>query len=153
MCCDQLCLILWDPWTLAHQAPLSMKLSRQEYWNGLQFATPGDLLTQGSNPYLLCFLHSHADTLPLHHRETFQDHFSYCLVKIIKLWKKYKWSTPNSFCDFEYSDMFIGKRTSDIFCLLTLRRYIGKTMLLMKILIYPFNQKNDSFVIIYLHRG
>ena len=31
------------PWTVAHQAPLSMEFSRQEYWSGLPFASPGDL--------------------------------------------------------------------------------------------------------------
>ena len=31
------------PWTVAHQAPLSMEFSRQEYWSGLPFPTPGDL--------------------------------------------------------------------------------------------------------------
>ena len=31
------------PWTVAHQAPLSMELSRQEYWSGLPFSSPGDL--------------------------------------------------------------------------------------------------------------
>ena len=30
-------------WTGAHQAPLSMGLSRQEYWSGLPFPPPGDL--------------------------------------------------------------------------------------------------------------
>ena len=30
------------PWTVAHQAPLSMKFSRQEYWSGLPFPSPGD---------------------------------------------------------------------------------------------------------------
>ena len=30
-------------WTVAHQAPLSMEFSRQEYWSGLQFPSPGDL--------------------------------------------------------------------------------------------------------------
>ena len=30
-------------WTVAHQAPLSMGFSRQEYWSGLPFPTPGDL--------------------------------------------------------------------------------------------------------------
>ena len=29
--------------TVAHQAPLSMGFSRQEYWNGLPFPSPGDL--------------------------------------------------------------------------------------------------------------
>jgi len=31
------------PWTIAHQTPLSMEFSRQEYWSGLLFPTPGDL--------------------------------------------------------------------------------------------------------------
>ena len=31
------------PWTVAHQAPLSMAFSRQEYWSGEPFPFPGDL--------------------------------------------------------------------------------------------------------------
>ena len=31
----QLCLTLCDPWTVAHQAPLSMEFSRKEYQSGL----------------------------------------------------------------------------------------------------------------------
>ena len=34
---------LQPPWTAAHQAPLSMEFSRQEYSSGLQFLPPGDL--------------------------------------------------------------------------------------------------------------
>ena len=30
----QWCLTLWTPWTIAHQAPLSIEFSRQEYWSG-----------------------------------------------------------------------------------------------------------------------
>ena len=40
---------LVTPWTVAHQAPLSMGFSRQEYWSGLPFPSPGDLPTQESN--------------------------------------------------------------------------------------------------------
>ena len=35
------------PWTIAHQAPLSMGQFRQEYWSGLPFLPPGDLLHPG----------------------------------------------------------------------------------------------------------
>ena len=35
------------PWTVAHQAPPSMGFSRQEYWNGLPFPSPGDLPDPG----------------------------------------------------------------------------------------------------------
>ena len=31
------------PWTVAHQAPLSMGLSQQEYWSGFPFPSPGNL--------------------------------------------------------------------------------------------------------------
>ena len=36
--------------TVTHQAPLSMGFSRQEYWNGLPFPTPGDLPDPGIEP-------------------------------------------------------------------------------------------------------
>ena len=42
----QSCPTLCDPWTAAYQAPQSMEFSRQEYWSGLPFPSPGDL----SNP-------------------------------------------------------------------------------------------------------
>ena len=45
------------PWTVAHQAPLSMGFSRQEYGSGLPFPPLGNLLTQGANPCLLWLLH------------------------------------------------------------------------------------------------
>ena len=38
------CVLLFvTPWTVAHQAPLSMKFPRQEYWSALPSPTPGDL--------------------------------------------------------------------------------------------------------------
>ena len=41
------------PWTVAHQAPLSMGFSRQEYWSGLPFPSPGIFPTQWSTSGLL----------------------------------------------------------------------------------------------------
>ena len=38
------------PWTIAHQAPLSLGFPRQEYWSGLLFPSPGDLPTTGTEP-------------------------------------------------------------------------------------------------------
>ena len=38
------------PWTVACQAPLSMEFSRQEYWSGLPFPSPGDLHDPGIKP-------------------------------------------------------------------------------------------------------
>ena len=44
------CLTLANPWSVAHQASLSMGFSRQEYWNGLPFPSPGDLHDPGIEP-------------------------------------------------------------------------------------------------------
>ena len=38
------------PWTVAHEAPLSMGFSRQEHWSGLPFFPPGDLPDPGIEP-------------------------------------------------------------------------------------------------------
>ena len=46
----QLCA---TPWTVAHQAPLPMGFSRQEYWNGLPCSPPGDLPVPGIEPMSL----------------------------------------------------------------------------------------------------
>ena len=46
----QLCPTLCDLWTVAFQAPLSMDFSRQEYWSGLPFSSPGDLPHPGIKP-------------------------------------------------------------------------------------------------------
>ena len=38
------------PWTVAHQVPPSMGFSRQKYWSGLSFPSPGDLPDLGIEP-------------------------------------------------------------------------------------------------------
>ena len=53
------------PWTVAHQAPLSMGFPRQEYGVGCHFLLQEIFLTQELNPCLLC---CHVDSLPLHHQ-------------------------------------------------------------------------------------
>ena len=49
------------PWTVAYQAPQSMEFSRQEYWSGLPFPSPGDLPNPGIEPGSPTL---QADTLP-----------------------------------------------------------------------------------------
>ena len=49
------------PWTVTHQVPQSMEFSRQEYWSGLPFPSPGNLpnpVIEPGSPAL------QADTLP-----------------------------------------------------------------------------------------
>ena len=66
MLVTQSCLTLCDPTdgsppdsfvhgTVAHQAPLSMGFSRQEYWSGLPFPTSGDLPNSGTEPEACVF--------------------------------------------------------------------------------------------------
>ena len=47
MCVLSCVRLLATPWTIAHQAPLFMEFSRQEYWNGLLFPTPRDFPDPG----------------------------------------------------------------------------------------------------------
>ena len=60
-------LTLVTPWTVTHQAPLSMGFSRQENWSGLPFPTPGDLPDPGIEPASLLSLPWQADSLPWSH--------------------------------------------------------------------------------------
>ena len=46
----QSCSTLCDPWTVTHQASLSMEFSSQEYRSGLPFSSPGDLPDPGIEP-------------------------------------------------------------------------------------------------------
>ena len=52
----QLCPTL-QPYAVAHQAPLSMRFSRQEYWSGLPYSPPGDLpdpVIKPTSVYIFC---------------------------------------------------------------------------------------------------
>ena len=55
------CWTLATSWTVAFQAPLSMGFSRQEFWSGLPFPSPGDLLDPGIEPRSLAL---QVDALP-----------------------------------------------------------------------------------------
>ena len=46
----QSCPTLCDPITVAHHAPLPTEFSRQEYWSGLPFPSPGNLPDPGIKP-------------------------------------------------------------------------------------------------------
>ena len=46
----QSCSTLMTPWAVDYQAPPSMKFSREEYWSGLPFPSPGDLPNSGIEP-------------------------------------------------------------------------------------------------------
>ena len=52
------------PWTVLHQAPLSMEFPRQEYWSGLPFPTPGDPPNPGIKPPSLALTGKFFTTVP-----------------------------------------------------------------------------------------
>ena len=64
---SQSCPTLCEPMEVAHQAPLSMEFSRQEYCSGLPSPSPGNLPNPGIEPRSPALP---ADSLPLSHRET-----------------------------------------------------------------------------------
>ena len=89
------------PWTIAHQAYLSMEFSRQEYWSRLSFPTLGDLPSPGLNLYLLCLLHWQVDSLPLSHLEIHQRYCQVCMLLTClsrHLWSPLPWYS--TFPDF-----------------------------------------------------
>ena len=63
----QSCPTLCDHMDCSLPGSSAHELSWQEYWSGLPFPTPGIFPTKGSNPHLLCLLHSQGDSLPLCH--------------------------------------------------------------------------------------
>ena len=73
-------------WTIAHWTPLSMRFSRQKYWNGLPFPSPGHLPNQGSNPHLLCLLHGQVGSLapvpPGKPKDIFLSYLKYGVKKV-----------------------------------------------------------------------
>ena len=86
-----------NPWTIARQAPPSMGFSRQEYWNGLPFPSPGDLSDPGIEPRSPAL---QADTLtseppgkPLTSLKTDLPDLAGCLCQYISLSKEHSLST------------------------------------------------------------
>ena len=74
--------------TVTHQAPLSMRFSRQEFCGGSPCLLWGIFPTQGSNPCLLHLLHWWTDSLPLYHLIIhLLSHLSFTKVP----WGKYYW--------------------------------------------------------------
>ena len=87
---------LWPPWTIAHQAPLSLAFSRQEYWNGLLFPSSGDPPNPGVK---LRSLTLQADSLPF--EPTGKPIFFQDQTEIRKTQSFYSWSplkNPHSVC-------------------------------------------------------
>ena len=68
------------PWTVAHQAPLSIEFFRQEYWIGLPFPSPGDLPDPRIEPIASVAPAWHAGSLPLNHWGRFSYIYIYTYI-------------------------------------------------------------------------
>ena len=74
----KLCLTLVTPWTITHQAPLSMGFPRQEYCSELPFPSPGDLLDPEIEPVSPAL---QANSLSIQYMALFFSFFfHYCLA-------------------------------------------------------------------------
>ena len=66
--------------TIARQAPLSMRFSRQEYWSGFPCPTPGDLPDTGIEPVSAAlageFFTTELPGKPLHHVRVYSKHLT-----------------------------------------------------------------------------
>ena len=67
------------PWTVAHQAPLSMGFLRQEYWKGLPFPSAADLPDPGIEPVSP---ELQVDSLPLSHLGTRGKQTTWVLIRV-----------------------------------------------------------------------
>ena len=65
------------PWTVAHQTPLSMGFSRQEYWSGLPCPPPGALPSPRMKPMSPGSSALQADSVPLSHQGSPMNHGSH----------------------------------------------------------------------------
>ena len=88
------------PWTGVYQAPPSMGFSRQDYWSGLPFPSPGIFLTQGSNPGLPHWkqklLTSEPPGKPGQQKQTLQNAQAAQSQSPEDLWLRYELLTPTA---------------------------------------------------------
>ena len=86
------------PWAVAYQAPPSMGFSRQEYWSGLPFPSPGDLPNLGIEPRSPAL---QADALPSDVQKNLFSYKEAFLGKQDDFWAgtKMAWESPDSETD------------------------------------------------------
>ena len=102
LCVFSVALVMSDslrpPWSVAHQVPLSMGLSRQEFWSELPCPPPGDL----SNPRdrttcLLHLLHCRLILYPLRHLGNVLPVILVYFMSFFSMWKWEYWNAQYNF--------------------------------------------------------
>ena len=96
------------PWTVAHQSPLSMEFSRQEYWSWLPFPTPGYLPNPVIESASLASPAWQADSLPLYRILV----ISHCDFNLKSPW----WLMLNILSFIYNCHSFFGEITVYFFC-------------------------------------
>ena len=84
--------LLATPWTVAHQAPLSMGFSQQEYWSGLLVPPPEGLPNPGIKPTSSCI--SRIGRWILYHSATWETPPCQCYHSTLSLLSCNDWSLP-----------------------------------------------------------
>ena len=104
------------PWTVAHQSPPSMKFSRQEYWNGLLFPSPGDPFHPGIEPTSSAL---RADALPSEFQLKLKGNYQiYQNANTFWIIEKAKGFQKNiCFCFIDYAKVFVWITTNCGKCL------------------------------------
>ena len=81
--------LFMTPWTVAYEAPPTMRFSRQEYWSGLPFPSPGDLPNPGIEPWCPALqadaLPSESPRKPNEEKPDTKSHVLYDFISIVHL--------------------------------------------------------------------
>ena len=105
------------PWTVAHQALLSLGFSRQKYWSELPCPPPGDLPDSGTKPNLLCLLHCRWILYPMSHVGSPYSYYSspiyyHLLPKSLQL--SCNWSSRFCYCSSNLFLLFLKFQSDHI---------------------------------------
>ena len=157
----QLCPTLCDPVDIACQAPLSMGFSRQEYWSGLPFPSPGDLPNPGIEPGSPALqadaLSSEppgkpprtGDKRPNIIKDAPFTHYSGNYKSLGSHKAGDQISFRNIFCSSEWPNIFVPYKSHHI-CHREIQVLRGKHFILCTLLLYYRNPEHDSTAINYL---
>ena len=102
-------------WTVAHQAPLSIGFSRQEYWSGLPRPPPRDLPDPGIEPTSLASPALQVDLLPLSHREALWCHVIFKKSESCGITDSWTFCIEHTNLSFLASDFCISFQIREIF--------------------------------------
>ena len=100
------------PWTVAHQAPLSMRFPRQKYWNGLLCPPSGIFLTQGLNPisFVSCIAGGFLTAEPLGKATKSLWHKMYSVGSLEEVVSHAVFSIPNQLCFLHFPLIYLQSR-------------------------------------------